>query len=138
MNIETKMSVNTVGTFEVKTDGRGNIRADVVSFEETRVGFQVSVRQGVGGIMEPKMFFRLTFPRKTTGLYNVDKLEVELLDYSDGHSFEYIPLTGHVMVWLTKSPRRVRGIFYMDMKNIGDSFGPPTLKVTGSFDLSNS
>ncbi|KNH15834.1 hypothetical protein ACS77_28720 [Pseudomonas syringae] len=138
MNIETKVSVNTVGTFEVKTDGRGNIRADVVSFEETRVGFQVWVGEGVGGAMEPKKLFKIVFSRKTTGHYSVDKLKAELLDYSDGHHFEYIPLTGQVMVWLTKSPRRVRGIFYMDMKNIGESFGPPTLKVTGSFDLSNS
>lgn len=137
MNIETKMSVNTVGTFEVKTDGLGDIRADVVSFEETPRGFQVLVSQGVGGTMETKRLFKIALPRKTTWLYNVDELKVELREYSDMHSFEYIPLSGQVLVWLTKSPRRVRGVFYMEMKNVGDSFGPPTLKVNGYFDLSN-
>lgn len=139
MNIEAKANINTVGTFEVETDALGNLKADAVSFEETDTNFNVWVAQGLGGVMEPKKFLQFIFPRKTTIEHYAikDLVEVKLRDYSEMHSFEYVPLAGWVTVWLTESPRRVRGIFSMDMKNIGESSGPSTLKATGSFDLSN-
>jgi len=140
MNNEQKANTNTVGSFEVKTDLRGDVRADVVSFDESADGFQVSIWEGVGGHMEPKKYFMLKFPPQTEikHRYNVEELlGAKLLDYSPDYSFEYIPVEGWVDVTRTESAPKVEGEFSMSMKSVGEQTGPLNLKVTGTFNLKN-
>jgi hypothetical protein len=130
--------VNTKGTFEVKTDLGGALRADTISFKPAGYGFEVSVAEGRGGHMEPKKYFRLVFPKRDSGTYKAQVLEgTKLLDYSEIHSYEYVPVSGSVKVTYVDSPERTQGDFTMEMRNIGDPFGPPVLKVEGFFDLNN-
>ncbi|MFJ2710605.1 hypothetical protein ACIOZM_06910 [Pseudomonas sp. NPDC087346] len=130
--------VNTEGTFKVKTDPGGALRADTISFKTAGYGFEVSVAEGRGGNMEPKKYFRLVFPKRVSGTYKAQDLEgTKLLDYSEIHSYEYVPVSGSVEVTYVDSPERTQGNFNMEMRNIGEPSGPSVLKVEGSFDLKN-
>lgn len=129
----------TSGSFEVKAGERGDVRADELSFEDSGNGFKVSVREGVGGHMEPKKYFELGFPEKAlSATYDVSQLSVaRYLDYSEMHSFDYVATSGSVTVAYTDSPRKTEGKFVILMKLQGNPNppGPQELKVSGTFSL---
>ncbi len=143
MSWENEMATSgeseTSGSFEVKTDERGDVRADALSFEDSGNGFKVSVREGVGGHMEPKKYFELGFPKKAlSATYPVSQLSVaRYLDYSDMHNFAYVATSGEVTVAYTDSPRKTEGKFDILMKLEGNPNppGPKELKVSGTFSL---
>ncbi|VVO00616.1 hypothetical protein PS718_02629 [Pseudomonas fluorescens] len=132
----------TSGTFEVKTDNRGNLRADVLSFADLGSGFKVAVKEGVGGVMEPKKYFELGFPEKSlSATYDVKQLSVATYkDWSEIHSYDYVAKSGSVTVSYTDSPRKTEGKFDLVMKLQGNPNppGPEELKVSGTFNLKNA
>ncbi|WP_285415382.1 hypothetical protein [Pseudomonas sp. efr-133-TYG-5] len=129
----------TSGSFEVKTDQRGNVRADVLSFEDSGNGFKISVREGVGGVMEPKKYFELGFPEKAaSATYDVRLLSVATYqDWSEVHHYNYVAKSGSVTVAYTDSPRKTEGKFdiVMELQGNPNPPGPKQLKVSGTFDL---
>jgi len=129
----------TSGTFEVKTDRRGNLRADVLTFADSGSGFKVAVKEGVGGVMEPKKYFELEFPGKSpSATYDVKQLSVaKFSDWSEIHAYDYVAKSGSVTVTYTDSPRKTEGTFNLVMELQGNPNppGPKELKVTGAFSL---
>ena len=140
MKTDTEVvKANATGLFEVETDQLGSMRADVCTLDDTTFGFSVSVRQGLGGNMEPKKLLLLTFPkRELFSIYDAkDLLDVMYMDYSESYHFEYVVESGSFAVSYTESPRKATGLFSMDMTLKGSPVppGPQRLKVTGFFHL---
>lgn len=129
----------TKGLFKVRTDQRSDVRADVLSFEDSGTGYKVSFNEGVGGIMEQKTYFVLGFPDKSpSGNYDVKQLtEAIYKEWSEYHSYDYAGKSGFVTVSYSDSPRTTEGKFDIDMELQGNPVppGPRHLKVSGTFNL---
>ncbi|WP_434597953.1 hypothetical protein J3Q09_13020 [Pseudomonas sp. R4-83] len=130
-------SSNATGLFKVKTDLRGIIRPDHLIFSDLDSGFTVIVAEGVGGTMEPKKRFVLTFPRKDSYVTSDarDLVEVKYDDWSDMYDFQYSVESGSVTVSYEESPRATIGMFNLVMKIIPGNVppGPERLKISGFF-----
>ncbi|WP_338801761.1 hypothetical protein V9L13_05435 [Pseudomonas sp. RSB 5.4] len=139
--VEVKRNERTTGTFKIEiVGGLTEFVHDQISFDKNNQRIQIFAYEGAtGGTMRPRK--RLTFefaPGTPTGHYDVKNiLEASLVDYSDMHSFKYIPESGWISIVFHESPQRAYGLFTMKMKNIGEPHGPANIEVFGNFDLIN-
>ncbi|WP_127646947.1 MULTISPECIES: hypothetical protein [Pseudomonas] len=140
-DIEIKGNENTHGVFN--TEIIGGLRPlyhDLLSFDKNDQHIQIFAYEGSGGgVMRPRRYLVFEFASDTpSGNYDIkDILKAELLAYSDSYNWTYIPESGWISIILSESSPRVRGLFTMNMKNIGESTGPAHIEVSGDFNLSN-
>lgn len=135
--VETKSTAT--GKFEVEVEGYGKIVQRDIYLSDKGLGFEVGVSDDPPGNMPPTRFLFIEFPNKSA----ITKYDVKDLksfayhDYSESHSYEFVPESGFVKVKYQDSPRQASGEIDVKGRLAGSPPppGPVNVRIFGAFDL---
>ncbi|MBF6036229.1 hypothetical protein H8F23_23525 [Pseudomonas sp. P155] len=134
-----KTKSTATGKFEVEVEGYGKIEQLDIYLSEQGDGFEVGVRDDPPGNMPPTRFLFIEFPNKTAiAKYDVKELKrFAYHDYSEWHSYEFVPESGSVKVKYQDSPRQASGEIDVKGRLVGSPppQGPVNVRIFGTFDL---